>query len=306
MTIWTRWGAGFCAAVSCAVLPGQAASAQTPTAPKFEVASVKPCKAADDGGGRGGGAARAGGLSPDRLDLPCQTVMSLIELAYVRSSGPRIAVPIPLKSVPISGGPPWIGSDRYEIDAKAEGAPGQATMRGPMLQALLEDRFQLKIHREAREVPIYALTVAKGGPKLLQAAQEGKCVTPDADHPAPPRWPEGPPRCGIFIPSSAGQAVDIFGVTIADLCRIFSTMLDRNVVDQTAIAGTFDIHLPTAGLERGPSADTPGAGDPAQRDPADSMAQWFVVAQKLGLKLDPAKGPGEFLIIDRVERPSGN
>ena len=82
---------------------------------------------------------------------------------------------------------------------------------------------------------------------------------------------------------------DIFGVSIADLCRIFSTMLDRNVVDKSAIAGTFDIHLPTTGLERGASADTPGGGDPAQENPADSMAKWFVVAQKLGLKLQSAK-----------------
>ncbi len=230
--------------------------------------------------------------------------MDLIELAYVSATRMATAVPMPLKSVPISGGPPWIDSDRYDIDAKAEGAPGQKMMRGPMLQALLEDRYKLKIHRETKEVPVYALTVAKGGPKLLQAAQAGKCMTLDPGLPAPPR-PWTLPRCGIFIRSGTKEGSDIYGVTMADLCRQFSSLMDRNVIDRTGITGTFDIFVPA---DRSPADPMPGLSEAATpstpADPAFSLP--FFLVQKLGLKLEPAKGPGESLVIDHVERPSGN
>lgn len=72
----------------------------------------------------------------------------------------------------IQGGPSWMSSDLYRIDAKAEGNPSQAMMLGPMFQMLLEDRFKMKFHIESKEAPVYVLTVGKGGPKL-QAAKEG-------------------------------------------------------------------------------------------------------------------------------------
>jgi len=180
-----------------------------------------------------------------------------------------------------------------------------------MLQGLLEDRFQLKIHHETKEVPVYALTVAKGGPKL-QAAQPGKCFARDPDHPVPPsQRPPGLMPCGIFAPSPTKDGVYMYSTTLAYFCGQLSVVLDRDVVDKTGIAGVFDIHVETppadpadgdtaGGMERSPGPLVPAS-------PTDPLGSAIVTAiQKLGLRLEPAKGSGEFLVIDRVERPSGN
>jgi uncharacterized protein (TIGR03435 family) len=137
----------------------------TAVTPKFEVASVKPCSG-DGSLIRGGRGSTAGGGSPGRFDLSCRTLLSIIEAAY--TSG---MPPLP----PIEGGPAWISSERHTVEAMAEGNPGAATMRGPMLQALLQDRFQLKTHLETKFVSGFALVVAKGGPRLT-GHREGSCV----------------------------------------------------------------------------------------------------------------------------------
>ena len=136
--------------------------------------------------------------------------------------------------------PRWASSDRYTIDAKAEGPAAPEMMRGPMMQALLEDRFKLKIHRDSKEVPVYELTVAKGGPKL-QVAQEGTCITgPPPSSRAPG---QDPPRiCGRGgIADKGGTAYP--GNTIAQLCSNLSGFFDRDVIDKTGIKGVFDIHI---------------------------------------------------------------
>src|SRR5580658_8414773 len=133
------------------VLACASASGQNPVRPVFEVATIKPCEPPASTGGGGRGAAQAGatpGPSPGRLATTCQTVAALINLAYVRfANGRSNGAPF----VPLSGGPPWIRSDRYVVSAKAGEAASQEMMQGPMLQALLEDRFKLKIHRETKE-----------------------------------------------------------------------------------------------------------------------------------------------------------
>lgn len=278
----------------------------------FDVASVKPCKAAEgNGGGRNaaGAGGAAGSASPGRLDLKCRTVTGLIQMAYFQfADGKRTP---PGRGIPVSGGAAWINSDRYDIDATAEAAPGQAMMSGPMLQALLEDRFQLKIHRETREVPVYALTVAKGGPKL-QPAEPGKCIPRDPEHPVPrSQWPSGLLPCGLFAPSPAKDGVYMYSTTLAYFCGQLSVLLDRDVVDRTGIAGQFDIHVEAPSAE--PSTGDIADGMPKQHapivraSPTGAMGSAiFDAVQKVGLKLESAKGSGEFLVIDRVERPSEN
>jgi len=210
-----------------------------------------------------------------------------------------------LSSVTVRGGPAWTKSDFYEIDAKAAGRQSHATMNGPMLQALLEDRFQLKIHRETREVPVYRLTVAKGGPALPPF--QGSCVAWDFDnppsHPAPPSQ-----RCGrVYFASN------IFGLdaaTMQDLCYFFLVAMDRPVIDETGIAGRFNFHLELpaedSGWFRG-AHGSPALRDPAARATDPSFVSAIKIAvRKLGLNLEPAKGRGEFVAIDHVERPSGS
>ena len=185
---------------------------QSATTPKFEVASIRACKAGDVAPARGGksgrgGAGRVSG-SPGRLNVECRTVASLIRDAYlsypsgepwpqpVGSLTPVAPVSDRLRGQEIKGSPAWVNADRYTIEAKAEGPQSLEMMRGPMMQAPLEDRFRLKMHREVREIPVYELTVDKGGPRL-KTAQAGSCVVVDRDHP-PPELPSGqfPRICG--------------------------------------------------------------------------------------------------------------
>jgi uncharacterized protein (TIGR03435 family) len=207
------------------------------------------------------------------LDLACRTTLSLIEMAY---------------GTPVSGGPAWIATERYDVDALADGAPGQEAMRGPMLQALLEDRFQLKIRRETRDVPAFLLSVGKGSPKRLQPAQEGKCIA----HEPGVRPAEGQHLCGLFYPSPGNGGTDVYGISMGDLCRQFTSMAHQECVDKTGIAGKFDFHLDPA--------DAP----PAAGAPMDELI--YTVAEQLGLKVEQGKTPGRIVIVEHVERPSGN
>jgi uncharacterized protein (TIGR03435 family) len=232
-------------------------------------------------------------------------VKSLITTAYTLYANGRtnpLNDPLILLA-PIEGGPAWINSDRYSIDAKAEGSATQETMRGPMLRALLEDRFKLKIRRETREVPVYALTVAKNGAKL-HPAEEGSCTPFDLTRPAPA--PGGKPWCKFSGGARKGPNVTLEtrGLSLDEFAKalIMGNSLDRPVINRTGITGTFDFHLEYALDETSPRfrPDSGDAGDP----PGPSI--FTALQQQLGLKLDPAKGPGEFLVVDRVEKPSEN
>lgn len=260
--------------------------------PKFEVASIRPCKIAD--GERSGG----GNSSPGRLNIKCTTVRGLINQAYLLFANGQFRVGLP---PPIEGGPAWINSEAYEINAKAEGAPRLEMMNGPMLQALLEDRFMLKVHRQTKEVPVYALTVAKGGPKL-QPFISGSCTPVDRTKFAPfyplPRSDQIARNChargsrdGLNVKVDAqGMSLDEFALLFLD-----SHTVDRPVINQTGITGRFDFQL-----EYLPDSAVLNA------EPGGGPSIFTALQEQLGLKLEPARGPGEFLVIDGIERPSEN
>lgn len=204
----------------------------------FEVASIRlnPGCAARPRSGQG--------VSPGRLNLECMTLETAIQNAYgVWANG---SSPKP-KRVDVQGGPIWINSDYYAILATAEGNPSIAQMNGPMLQALLEERFKLKLHRESKDVPVYALMVVKSGLKAKRA-QEGRCVPVDLDRLPPPPAPGQPLPifCGRPIPGTKGSNVtmDAFGMSLGDFADgLLSRALNRVVIDQTGQAGLFDFHL---------------------------------------------------------------
>lgn len=263
---------------------------------KFEVAAIKPCKSeVVPEGARGGGRES---LSPGRLNLECRTVKGLIQMAYVLFANGHVN---PRALVPVEGGAAWINSERYTIDAKTEGTPSHGTMHGPMLQALLEDRFHLQIHRETREIPVYLLTVAKGGLKL-KPFQPGSCTPIDFDFffskfPPPdlPELPAGQKYC-LNRGTSKGlnNLVEAEGMSLDAFAQAYLGGLDRPVINKTGIAGLFDFRLEFAPDEA------------ASDDPAGAPSMFTALQQQLGLRLETGKGPGEFLVIDRVERPSGN
>jgi uncharacterized protein (TIGR03435 family) len=265
-------------------------------AAKFEVASVKACKGQNSGGR--GGSGGIGGSDPVRLYLNCRPLRSLIMMAYtVYADDPSILQVVRRPS--IEGGPDWINQEFYFVEAKTERNASPAAMRGPMLQALLEQRFHLKVHRETRGIPVYALTVTRKGPKL-HPTLAGSCSSAAFD-------PSGKPRCRSYQVLRGkgldGRTADWYGMSLDEFVKILPMCgVDRPVINQTGVAGTFDFHLEFAAAGTAPELHRDGG------DLADSIAPSVADAlqDQLGLKLDPATGPFEFLFIDHVERPTGN
>jgi uncharacterized protein (TIGR03435 family) len=261
--------------------------AQVPPARSgFEVASVKPAASPD-------GRALLQAV-PGRLTMTNLALRRLILIAYG------------VQDYQLLGDPAWTGSEHYDIQAKAEGNPSVQQMEGPMLQALLEDRFHLTLHRGKRQLPIYELVVVKSGAKL-QHSKEGSCTPYSLDAPPPVLTP-GEPRlafCGLHgAVDGLNRTLDGKGVTMAmlaaNLSRAYNSLLGRNVVDATGLAGTFEIHLTWA--------IDPLTASPDTAPPTDPTGPSILTAlqQQLGLKLESAKGPVEVLVIDHIEKPSAN
>jgi bla regulator protein BlaR1 len=280
---------------------------------KFEVASIRLSACNNTGPASafiaGNGGRRAS--TPGRVILECAHMRDVIQRAY----GYPDPNNNPLRGQ-VLGGPGWLDSDTFDIEAKAEGTPPASQMQGPMMRALLEDRFRMKAHRETREAPVYELTAAKDGPKL-HATKAGSCITTDGDQ--PPGQSELP-HCGGHTEN--GHGFDLYGSTLANLCKVLSLKLDRDVIDKTGISGLFDIHLD---LARDPVTPAVGTGAPNDADsirPGDatSIVKGFLrdmqqtsdgliipaLQQQLGMKLESAKGSAAFLVIDHIEKPTEN
>jgi uncharacterized protein (TIGR03435 family) len=252
--------------------------------PQFEVASVKP--SAPDA--RGAGISAPNG----RLTISNMPVNEMIVFAW------RI------QPYQISGGPAWMGSERYDVTAKAESTPKQGELP-LMLQALLADRFQLATHFETKDFPIYALVLARKDGKLgpnLTEAKEGSCTTPD---PTQPRRPPGPgvTYCGQQVMGQ--KALTARSVPVGRIVPTLARMLGRTIIDKTGLTGNYDISLEWTPDEsqmamlqqdapRPPPSDTPGP------------SIFTALQEQLGLKLESQKGPVQVLVVDRVEKPTGN
>jgi uncharacterized protein (TIGR03435 family) len=269
----------------------------------FDAASIKPNPGCG-GSGRGSG----GRPSPGRVTLECAQLRDLILTAYGIYGNGSSANPRGFR-MQVLGGPGWIDSEHYDIAAKAEGNPPATQIYGPMLRALLEDRFKLKVHRETKEVPVYLLTLAKGGAKL-QPTKAGSCVSSDINHPPPQPAPGQPSlrACGNQVTGPDGT-FDMYGATLESLSIQLALRLDRDIIDKTGMAGMFDIHLEVSRADLAIRAVAGSEVDPsAPVVSADSSGPSIFTAlqQQLGLKLESGKGPVEILVIDQVEKPSEN
>jgi uncharacterized protein (TIGR03435 family) len=206
----------------------------------------------------------------------------------------------------VVGGPAWINSDGYNIEAKPETNTDQKQM-WLMLQTLLADRFKLGLHRETRELPVFALTATKGGPKLA-APKGGACnetmPPPDAARQQPIAPPCGP---GIF---KAGTGLTMQGInlTMAKFTGFLGRTIGREVIDRTGFTGKFDLHLEFAFDDAIAGLPHPSrAGDADQSaDPLLRASITIALRDQLGLRLEATKGPVEVLVIDHVERPTEN
>lgn len=252
------------------------------TAPKFEAVSIKSCATFRKSNVRD--------FSPGMFHSECTTVDRLIQQAYGLFADGHMN---PGSSLMVSGGPSWTKSDLYKIDAKAENPENRAMMNGPMLQTVLEDKFKLTFHRETRPIPVYTLTVASGGPQL--DAFQGSCTPRDFDK------PPSPSDCATA--HGFGNGFELKAATIGNLCAGLSIFLNRQVIDKTGVAGRFNMHLD---LSDKSARALPALSDPTAPPPPPVSFQAAKEAlKKLGLELEPAKGPVEVLVIDHVEKPAG-
>ena len=251
--------------------------AQAPLA--FDVASIKPNTS---------GEARQGVRfypPSDRVVVTNLTLRGLIRNAYQ------------LQDDEVAGGPSWLDSDHFDIVANSDGnhSPQDKWL---MMRALILERFKLGVHKETRELPVYALVVAKSGtlgPKLRH-------VEPDCSPPRTPP-PQGPPdrnrpnQCGALY--AGPGTVNFRGVLMTDLARFgLASQVGRIVIDRTGLTGRFDLDLefsPTNRLQASPDAAD------ASRDSGPSI--FTALQEQLGLKLQAEKGPVEVLVVDRAEHP---
>ena len=223
----------------------------------FEVASIKlhpePITVSQDPTIRG-----------SRVTATASTLLDLVTTAYA------------MRYDQVSGGPAWVNSTHYDIAAKAEGDAALTKEHfRRLLQALLADRFQLKVHRETKEVPVFALVVGKNGPKLKETSANA-------------------PGNNFVRGGAKGLHMEASKGTMEQLARQLSVSAGRSVVDKTGLTGYYawvlDWIPPNGNAD--PDSDTP--------------ALFTAIQEQLGLKLEPTKGSLEMLVIDSAQKPSEN
>jgi bla regulator protein blaR1 len=282
-------------AVMVASLAVSVGTEQAADSPSFEAASVKPNKSGDR---RTAMIFQPGG----RFNATNVTLQMLISTAY--------GTPQPLPSFQIIGGPDWIDADRFDVVAKAPGdiQPGPDGPLPLMVRTLLKERFGLVVHTETRDLPVYALVMArsdrKTGSQLKPAAVDCAAIMArgrGGQPPLPPQPGERPP-CGIRLtPGDMAGG----GMSIAQFAFAVARYVNRPVLNKTELAGNFDFDLrwtpeqmPPAGPPGPPGAPAPPAIDP------NGPSIFTAVQEQLGLKLESTKGPVDVVVIDRAEHPT--
>jgi uncharacterized protein (TIGR03435 family) len=238
--------------------------------PSFEVATIKPSKPNQPG--------KLVGFRGDRFDAKNFNVNDLIAFAYG------------MHAKQIIDAPPWFGTDLFDIEGKpdTEGRPNQKQM-GIMVQKLLADRFKLTFKRDKRELSVYVITVASGGPKMDKTTS-------------------GPNDPSAFFFRGLGDLI-VRNQSMTDFATwMQSGVMDRPVVDQTGLAGKYDFKLKWTPDEsqflqfRGTGAVVPPPTDAANAPPN----LYTAIQEQIGLKMAPAKVPDDVLVIEHAEKPSEN
>ena len=282
--------------------------------PSFEVASVKVAAPPNIPGG---------GMFRARMARGCGTT----DPALVRCTGATLKTLLVraygVKSYQVEG-PEWINTETYDVMAKVP--EGVSADKVPaMLQALLAERFGLKIHKETKPLPTYDLTIAKGGPKLkeVDVAKLPQMPEPGSAPPPPPRAmgqrpiSSMPAGATMMMISMNGSRMIRGNMTLEQLAGHLTSSLDRPVFDKTDLKGTYEIELSYLGDENDgigrmmagmplppPSAGAAGRGDaPREQDanaPIATLPQ--ALQQSLGLKLEPKKAPTEVIVVDSANK----
>jgi uncharacterized protein (TIGR03435 family) len=204
----------------------------------------------------------------------------------------------------ISGAPNWLGTEGYDIEARSS---QELTAENVNLfaQSLLEDRFQLKVHFEKKDGPVFALVVGKGGAKLKRSANQTRSKF--ADLPVSQAFTHPLPEAGESLEhgavAMARGVLRATGIELNQLQKPLTTPLGRPVINRTSLVGLYDVELTWAANPM-LAALAPDAPLPDETTLGPSI--FTAVQEQLGLKLESSTGPIEYFVIDRVERPSEN
>ena len=292
-------------AIGILTSPRLAAQIVAPAAdsPTYEVASIRPN---NNPGGRMGGSA-----GPGRLSMTGMPVRRLMTQAYE------------IHDSQIIGGPDWLGSQGFDINATTTGTPSPEDRR-MMTKTLLRDRFKLVFHTEKRDLPIYALVTQRSDGRLgpgLKRIPDDECPPPGSPRGARPGGPP-PPAASPFDPNAVapcgsiifgpgrllahGVPIDMLARSLANLPAI--TSFNRPVTNLTKLEGAYDFDFrftnefgrggppPVSGPAAAPNAITPG----------DEPALFTALQEQLGLKLNPQRATLDVLVIDSIDRPTEN
>jgi len=199
--------------------------------------------------------------SPGRFMARSANVKNLVVLAY------------DVREFQISGGPGWVDSDRFDISATSEKAFPTKAETGAMLRSLLRDRFHLVVRQESRELQVYGLVIAKGGPKLNPSAEDAT----------------------LKLDGGPGRAIGS-KVSMPLFSQFLSQQLGRNVVDRTDLMGSYDVQLSWSPQNNAaPDGTSP-----------DGPSLFTALQDEMGLKLESQRGPVPFIVIVSIEKPVEN
>ena len=271
---WTRTLGALLLLVAATVAPGSTQVGAPAAQPSFEVASVR----RNTSGAPGGSWAGRG----SQLSIVNYRLRDIILGAYQ------------IRPNQLVGGPGWIDSERFDIQAKA---PDGVARDIAMLRTLLEQRFGLRTHSERREMPVFALVVARAdgraGPQLRRSAQDcdaARAARARGQTPMPPPGIGKAPFCSAY---TVPGRLDAGGYSMSEVARLLTNDAGRLVVDRTGLPGLYDIEL--SWMPANGSAETPAD--------AGGVGLFTALQEQLGLKLEPSTGPVDVLVIDAVERP---
>lgn len=279
------------AAVAIALASGLPAPPGLRAGQAFEVASVRP--------NNSGEPRVLLGLQPGgRFSATNVTARLLIRQAY------------DVQDFQIVGGPDWLGSDRFDVVAKAPDDTLSPELLRPMLRALLEDRFTLAASRETRDLPIYELVVARPdgalGQRLTPAAVDCAARRERRGGGPPPPLPQPgePIECGMMM--GLGR-ITAGGIPLAELARSLSPQVGRVVIDKTGLTATYDFQLTYAPEQLTAAGGPPllNGGTPSTVDP-DAPNLFTALQEQLGLKLESRRGPVDVVVVERLERPEAD
>jgi uncharacterized protein (TIGR03435 family) len=243
--------------------------------PQFDIVSVKPAKD-----------------SQTRMQFTPDGLRGSVTVRYLLYEGYG-----GINHEQVIGEPAWSNTEVFDIEAKVAPAdmPTLAKMtfeqRRTMFQSILADRFRLAVHHETRKLPIYVLSVAKGGPKFKESA-------PDDPNPTHPRSP--------YMIAYRGK-VTATDVQFSAFVTMLSRTIGRTIIDKTGLTGNYDFSLqwaPDEGVAALPKTSDGSAAPPAGEDAGASI--FTALQEQFGLKLESTKGSVDVIVIDHIEKPSEN